>query len=867
MKTAMKQVPSPVETPADVTVSGRTSTLKRIRVVRTGNAIPVTFSRDLMTNTAGFAWHVSRHYALKTDYPDARARELLTLLELAYPHYVALFGREIPGIDEKRMACVYGSSMEKLQLAMRDDAMFVFGGGGIAQEGFWACYQVASNEYHSRYILIHECVHLYQYCLTKSTTNTCLSFIEGIADRLSSHVYDPRLQRLTVNVLDRAPVHNFLEYGCTHVRKNRKLGFTEFVQGGDRGFNVLATTFLQRDPESQQKWRIYRDEMFRTAVPATRQQTAERLIRSLYGNPVVVWAAFRAWVRTVRPTFFQAAWGFDQYGDTLVSFGTPGALRFSQMNIDLVPGRKPRAAPFRLDYPAEPMPAIVGPVRRGVDEPAIGCVVDFSRANGSGLAGLGLGRDGHKHFRVLLDGGARLVIDGTDWRGAKRTWALPSTVRAAMHADGDRGGLTVRIAADRLTVTVRAGKETLREFRASMRLGRSLRQRLVSQPMAVLGVGARHLITPFLDDGRLPEPDTNHPAAPNPWRNAADGELFAVYRACWRLGRKTPPVLGNLRRQLLQAAGQDAPAQRAVAASFRQQLPAVVTAVRTCGAKAGCKAQVLAELSGAVLDLMLSPGLRPNRFEARARLRGFVGGCLEGSVRIGPGAAVSRAVSVQPRTAREVAAGMPRALPRTPRTVSAEARLRWLGAPIVLRAQAVADAAFPCGWHIGPFDNEGQVQDKEHPIEKKPIDLTRVYFGQTGTLVPWRRFGRDPALPVDAENLLYFNRIFAQQANYAFAYVAAWVRSTREQEAVLAVGAADGLVAWVNDAKVHVKLTRRDWAPREDRIPIRLQKGVNRILLKSVHGTGLWFLSANLEDRDGAPPVGTTFLPGPPGDS
>jgi len=57
--------------------------------------------------------------------------------------------------------------------------------------------------------------------------------------------------------------------------------------------------------------------------------------------------------------------------------------------------------------------------------------------------------------------------------------------------------------------------------------------------------------------------------------------------------------------------------------------------------------------------------------------------------------------------------------------------------------------------------------------------------------VPWRRFERDPALPVDAESLLYFNRLFAQQANHAFAYVAAWVHSATEREAVLAVGADD----------------------------------------------------------------------------
>ena len=854
-------VPSPADTPAEVVVSGSTSTLKRIRIVRTGTRIPETFSRDLMTNTEGYAWYVSRHYALKTDYSDARARELLTLLELAFPHYVALFGRQIPDLDRRRMACVFGSSMERLQVAMRDDAMFVFGGGGITQEGFWACYQVPSNEYHNRYIIIHECVHLYQYCLEGTTTNTCLSFLEGVADRLASHVYDPQRKRLTVNVLDRAPVHNFLEYGRNHLRKHRGLGFVDFVQGGDRGFNVLVTTFMQRDPESLQKWRLYRDEMFRTSHPATKQAVAERLVRSLYGRPEKVWADFRAWVGTVRPTFFMADWGFDQYGDTLVSFGTPrDRKRFSQMNVNLVPGRRPQAGRFHMDYPAGLRPSIVGPIRRGGAEPSIGCVVDFSRANGKGMAGLGLAREGLKHFRVLVDREERLVVDGTDLRAPKRAWALPAALRAAMHDDGHRVGLTVRIGSDRLAVTVRAGSGTPHEFRASLRLGPGLRRRLVSKPLAVLGIGARHLITPLVDDGRPVAPDLALPASADPWRNAADDALFAVYRACWRLGRKTPPLLRALRRQLLVAAEQDLTAQKAAAAGFREQLPALVAAVRGCGVEPALKERVLVELSGASLALVLRDGRAADSALASVRLNGPVAGDVTGSVRISPGLAAAQAVAIRAGAACEVSARLRRSQPREPFAVTATARLRWLGASFTLRAHRVGDSAFPCGWTIGPFATEGKLEDKPHEIETSRIDLSRVYFGQTGTLVPWRRFERGPATPVDLENLLYFNRQYAQQANHAFAYVLAWVHSAREQEAVLALGAADGVVAWVNGEKVFTNLRQRDWSPREDRAPIVLKKGVNKVLLKSVHGSGLWFFSAHLENAAGHPPVGVHFL-------
>ena len=862
----LKRVPAPSETPAEVIVSGRTSTLRQIRVVKTGTLIPVTFSRDLMSNSPGFAWHVSQHYALKTDFPDARASELLTLLELAYPHYVALFGREIPGLERKRMACIYGSSMEKLEVAMRDDHMHVFAGGGITQEGFWACYQVASNEYHCRYILIHECVHLYQYCLEQTTTNAGGSFIEGIADRLASHVYEPGRQRLTVNVFDRAPVHNFLEYGRKALMKNRKLGFKDLVTGGDRGLNVLVTAFLQRTPEALQKWRLYRDEIFRTSVPATKRQTEERLIQRLYGRPPAVWADFKAWAQSVKPTFFMADWGFDQYGDALVSFGNPRNKQpngFSQMDLDLVPARKPKAGPCFMDYPPQPLPPLVGPVRRGVPEPSVGCVVDFSLAKGRGRAGLGLGRIGSAHFRVLVDGAGRLVLDGTDLRGALRTWALPAALRQGMREDGERVGLTVTLCEDRVRVTVRAGRGTPGEFRASMRVGKVLRLRLLRKPMAVLGVGARHLVTPVVDDGRPAGPDLDVPAPPDPWRNVADAELFAAYRAGWRLGSAAPASLRRVRDELLRAAEAGEAAQRAAAAAFRRELPAMVRDIRSAKAGADLEGRVLRELSGCSLGVALWQGRARDSFQATARLRGPFVGCAEGVIRItarpgdrDPGPPLKRSVSLPAAATLEIVHDGRRSAAREPFAVKAEGRLHWLGAPLVLRAQAVGDAALPRCWYIGPFDNDGKVDDREHPIETAAVDLTRVYRGQTGTFVPWRRYERDPALPVDAENMLYFNRLFSQQANHAFAYVAASVRSAKEREAVLAVGAADGLAVWVNGEKVFSNVCRRDWSPREDKIPIRLRKGLNRLLLKSLHGTGLWFLSPNLEDGEGNPLAG-----------
>ena len=122
-------VPPPSRLPAQVIVSGRTSTLKEVKTARVGDMVPRTYSSPRLRNTPGFAWYVSEHYALKTDYKPEKAEFYLRLLEMAYPHYVELFGAEPPGIHETRMAIVYASSETKWNEAMKSDGVDWRGGG------------------------------------------------------------------------------------------------------------------------------------------------------------------------------------------------------------------------------------------------------------------------------------------------------------------------------------------------------------------------------------------------------------------------------------------------------------------------------------------------------------------------------------------------------------------------------------------------------------------------------------------------------------------------------------------------------------------------------------------------------------------
>ena len=392
-------IPTPDKQAVDIIVSGRTSTLKRIDVAAVGQQIPATFSSDRVRNTKGFAWYVSRHYALKTDYDPAQARSWLELLEMAYPHYVALFGSPPAGIESKRMTVVYAKGRDSLAAALASDRVYWdFSGGGITNEGRKAAYQFPSGslQYHRRYILLHECAHLFQMCLAGTVYNMPAWYYEGAADALSTHVYDSAHRRLTVNVLDRAPAVNMYDRGLAAMRKTPiTVAQIDAEDAAPRGVNLLLVHFLNSTPDRMHRFRLWRDEMFRQGRDASGSSAGRKrrakLLFDLYGGRAKVEADFKAWWTARACTFHYVRWGWEQDASTLWSHGFAADGRLSQTNVNLPPGQKPVYDPFRMDYPFEPICPLVGPVGRGLAAPVVGAMVDFSPNPGKGRAGIGLG--------------------------------------------------------------------------------------------------------------------------------------------------------------------------------------------------------------------------------------------------------------------------------------------------------------------------------------------------------------------------------------------------------------------------------------------------------------------------------------------
>ena len=164
---------------------------------------------------------------------------------------------------------------------------------------------------------------------------------------------------------------------------------------------------------------------------------------------------------------------------------------------------------------------------------------------------------------------------------------------------------------------------------------------------------------------------------------------------------------------------------------------------------------------------------------------------------------------------------------------------------------------------IGPFDAEYSTAfDKEFPPEKT-IDLDSKYVGKNRKRIGWKPVERrlTPGSDVTGEFVVDFHGVFQGRISNAVAYAVAYLESPDDRDVVLALGTDDGTVVWLNGKEVHRFVEPRAYRSKQDRIPIRLNKGTNTLLIKVAQKTGGWEMAAHVETADGEPvPDVTTHL-------
>ncbi|MFZ0390632.1 MAG: glycoside hydrolase family 172 protein [Calditrichia bacterium] len=152
-------------------------------------------------------------------------------------------------------------------------------------------------------------------------------------------------------------------------------------------------------------------------------------------------------------------------------------------------------------------------------------------------------------------------------------------------------------------------------------------------------------------------------------------------------------------------------------------------------------------------------------------------------------------------------------------------------------------------WYvIGPFPNERKSDterfglDTVYPPEKE-IDLNAAYPGADSQMVSWKKY----QTPEDGRFQLW-NKVnpYELVVTYALTYI----YSPEQQTVPLLIGSDDGIKVFVNDKPVHRFLEVRISAPDQDRIPVKLNKGWNKLLLKIENNFGGYAFFARIIDPD-----------------
>ena len=543
--TANGEIPAPAAMKVALQVEGRTSTMKDFDVVDVGQQIPKTYSEGKIGNTAGFRWWVTKHFALKSDLPEADVRLYLELVELAWPHYVEAFGGEPPGIEERRIALIYGSSWDALRRSMIGDG-FTRGAHAGGETMFYnrAAYSFPTTSAdHRRYIVVHETAHAFQMSRTGYSGWAPTWFVEGIADSIAHHVYDEEKRSMTVLVFDRAP-QSWLRKGLDRYAVDKPS--IEAINANpklERELNFLLVHYLLSDPVRAAALAAWRDALAEEKLEEpTRIERSNAILAALLGPERET--AFAEWVAARRPTLETEPWTWEPSGDSLWFRDRKGTK--GQVDVNVVLEAAGAADPLCLDFPGEPgareRVGAVGPTSDG--GAAVGFEIDYlANERTAGRLGWGLGRDPKAKTPTMatlwLERGDVLEFDARPLGGAQERVPLPNDLRTAFNdAKAPRVAVRMEVGTDHVRTTVHVydgASSAATPWSHVFPLSEALASTLRSREMAMLAEGGSHRMRPVLAMPTSARP--HHPAR---------RDLERLARAQLQLGEPTPPELTAL---------------------------------------------------------------------------------------------------------------------------------------------------------------------------------------------------------------------------------------------------------------------------------------------------------------------------------
>ena len=178
-------------------------------------------------------------------------------------------------------------------------------------------------------------------------------------------------------------------------------------------------------------------------------------------------------------------------------------------------------------------------------------------------------------------------------------------------------------------------------------------------------------------------------------------------------------------------------------------------------------------------------------------------------------------------------------LPSGALEISAVALLNSLAGEKAIKSQVFKLSGLTNWLYLGPFDDSG----KKGIFKKLPPDtdtkLNVSYSGKNGKSIYWKKLPGDSVIV----NL-------PKSISWAIGYFLTYVFSPEPQNALLLLGSDDGAKVWLNDRVVWTNPAWRGIQMENDRIPVQLHKGWNKLLIKINQGSQGWGICAQILSPD-----------------
>ncbi|MFQ6041763.1 MAG: DUF3352 domain-containing protein [Candidatus Poribacteria bacterium] len=150
-------------------------------------------------------------------------------------------------------------------------------------------------------------------------------------------------------------------------------------------------------------------------------------------------------------------------------------------------------------------------------------------------------------------------------------------------------------------------------------------------------------------------------------------------------------------------------------------------------------------------------------------------------------------------------------------------------------------------WYvIGPFGNDANAGfDTAYPPEEG-VDLEGEYEG-VGATVNWEQWADDKA-----DGFVDFQYMF-EPDQWVVAYAWTTVTSPETREAQLRVGSDDDVKVWLNGKEALSRKIARAASPDQDIVPVTLNEGENKLLVKVCNRKMAWGFYLRFTDSNGKP--------------